>query len=157
MNAVASLPAAPLLRPLASSDLDLLAAIEERAYPQGWTRGIFADCLRVGYCCWGVESNGALAGYGIISVAAGESHLLNLAIDPASQRKGLGRLLLEHLLSVARSWQVTHMFLEVRPSNVAARTLYAAVGFEEFGRRRGYYPPTPAGGREDAVVLRKSL
>lgn len=145
-----------MLRPLAASDLDAVAVIERRAYAHGWTRGIFEDCLRVGYCCWGVEDLGTLAGYGITAVGARECHLLNLAVDPACQRRGLGRLMLHHLMAIAGDWGAEAAFLEVRPSNAPARALYAEAGFEECGRRRGYYP-RPGGGREDALVLRRRL
>jgi len=155
MSAVISF-AAPLLRPLAEADLDRLAAIEERAYRhQGWSRGIFSDCLRVGYSGWGVEDDGTLAGYGFVSVAVGESHLLNLAVDPGHQGRGLGRLLLAQMLQSAREWGAECMFLEVRPSNRRARLLYARTGFTEFGRRRDYYPAP--NGREDALVLCRRL
>lgn len=148
----------PRLRPLTRRDLDRLADIESRAYwSHGWSRGIFEDCLRVGYACWGVEEDARLAGYGILSVAVGESHLLNLAVDPRRQGRGLGRLLLEHTLQAARQWGAECMFLEVRPSNERARALYARAGFTEFGRRRGYYPASRAGGREDALVLCRRL
>ncbi len=152
MNAVVAFDS-PLLRPLTRDDLDRVSVIEAQAYSRGWTRGIFEDCLRVGYCCWGVETAGILAGYGIISIAAGESHLLNLAVDPPWQRRGLGTLLLEHLLEAARQWRAERILLEVRPSNTAARELYARMGFDEFGCRRGYYPDPDTGGREDALVL----
>lgn len=157
MSAVAPFEV-PLLRPLTRRDLDRLAQIEAGAYcSHGWSRGIFEDCLRVGYACWGAEEGGGLAGYGILSVAVGESHLLNLAVDPRCQRRGLGRLLLEHMLQVARKWGAECMFLEVRPSNERARALYACAGFTEFGRRRGYYPAGRARGREDALVLCRRL
>lgn len=153
MSAVAPLHF-PLLRPLTLRDLDRLVEIESQAYwSHGWTRGIFEDCLRVGYACWGAEEGSRLAGYGILSVAVGESHLLNLAVDPARQGRGLGRLLLDHMLQSARRWGAECMFLEVRPSNARARDLYARAGFSEFGRRRGYYPAGRDGGREDALVL----
>ncbi|MGH8226256.1 MAG: ribosomal protein S18-alanine N-acetyltransferase [Gammaproteobacteria bacterium] len=152
MNAVVAF-GPPLLRPLAAGDLDCLAEIESRAYARGWTRGIFEDCLRTGYCCRGVEYAGALAGYGIVSFGPGESHLLNLAVDPRFQRLGLGSLLLDHVLEAAGHAHCERLFLEVRPSNVAARGLYARAGFTEFSRRRDYYPDPDSGGREDALIL----
>lgn len=157
MNAVVQ-SAKARLRRLTARDLDAVVQIERQAYAHGWTRAIFEDCLRVGYACWGVELDGTLAGYGIISIAAGESHLLNLAVEPASQSLGLGRLLLEHLSAVAREWRADCMYLEVRPSNTTARRLYESAGFMEFGCRRGYYPQAGEEGlREDALVLRKLL
>lgn len=145
-------------RPLETGDLDRLAEIERRAYRGlGWSRGIFADCLGVGYDCWGAEADGQLIGYGIVSIAAGESHLLNLAVDPACQGRGIGSMLLQFLLSEALGQGAECMFLEVRPSNPVARALYERSGFTEFGRRRGYYPNAPDGGREDALIFCKRL
>lgn len=147
----------PFIRVLLPVDLDRMAAIESRAYARGWSRGIFADCLRSGYFCRGLESGGKLAGYCIASAAAGESHLLNLAVDPDCQQCGFGRLLLDHALEWAREAAADCMFLEVRVSNTAARGLYLSAGFTEFGRRRGYYPPSPQSGAEDALILCRRL
>lgn len=153
MNAVvASEP--PYLRALVPDDLDQLTAIEAHAYARGgWSLGIFADCLRAGYFCRGLDYCGELAGYGILSVAAEESHLLNLAVNPRWQRQGFARRLLAHVADLARRSNAQCMFLEVRPSNAAALSLYSQVGFTRFGRRRGYYPPTAEGESEDALVL----
>lgn len=156
MNAVV-LPAEPVIRVLLPVDLDRVSAIESRAYARGWSRGVFADCLRSGYLCRGLESGNGLVGYYVASVAAGEAHLLNLAVDPDCQRLGFGRFLLHHAVAQARNGDADCMFLEVRPSNPAARKLYRLNGFSEFGRRRGYYPPTAHGQREDALVLCRRL
>ena len=146
------------IRPLAAADLDRLTEIEKRAYRgQGWSRGIFEDCLGVGYDCWGAVREGKLAGYGILSVAAGESHLLNLAVDPDCQGCGIGSTLLEFLLVAAANKRAESMFLEVRPSNRVAQSLYRRAGFNEFGRRRGYYPNGPDGKREDALIFCRRL
>ena len=125
--------------------------IERRAYPFHWTEGIFRDCLRVGYCCWVMELEGVVTGYGIMSLVVGEAHLLNICIDPEWQRRGYGRLLLEHFMELARERGAGQMFLEVRVSNVAALTLYRASGFNEVGMRKNYYPAE--NGREDAMIL----
>lgn len=146
------------VRPLGEADLDRLASIEHAAYRfQGWSRAIFADCLSVGYDCWGALLDGGLVGYGILSVAVGESHLLNLAVHPECQGRGVGRLMLDYLMREAARRDAECMFLEVRPSNREARMLYAHAGFKEFGRRRGYYPSGPDGGREDALILCRRL
>lgn len=146
------------IRSLAEEDLDRLAEIERRAYRSlGWNRSIFADCLGVGYGCWGATLRDGLIGYGIVSVAVGESHLLNLAVDPDYQGRGVGQFVLDFLLSEATRREAECMFLEVRPSNVVARELYGRAGFSEFGRRRGYYPHGPDGGREDALIYCRRL
>lgn len=144
-----------MLRPMQEADLEAVTDIEESAYAFPWTPGIFVDCLRVGYSCWVYERDGWPVGYGIMSVAAGEAHILNLCVEPGHQRQGIGRRLLEHLLALARTRQATVTFLEVRKSNRSAVELYRALGFKEIGRRPAYYPAQ--GGREDALVLSKAL
>ncbi len=136
-------------------DIPTVLSIERAAYAYPWTEGTYHDCLRVGYSMWLMEYRKAICGYAILSVAAGESHLLNICIDPAHHGKGLGRELLDHIIEVARSQGAEMMFLEVRPTNIAAIRLYESVGFSEVGVRRNYYP-APAG-REDALVLALQL
>ncbi len=130
--------------------------IETRAYAFPWTEGIFRDCIRVGYCCWCYEVNGVIHGYGVMSVAAGESHILNLSVNPESQRQGIGTKLLKHFLQLACRHNADAVMLEVRPSNTAALKLYEKLGFNEIGVRRNYYP-AEGGQREDALLLALSL
>lgn len=144
-----------LLRRLEEDDLDRVMDIELRAYPYPWTRGIFSDCLRVGYDCWGLQAGPDLAGYAVFNHAAGESHLLNLCIAPEWQGRGLGATLLGHCVRTATAYGCESMFLEVRPSNPAGLRLYQANGFEMIGERPGYY--TAGEGREDAIVMRRAL
>ena len=125
----------PVIRPLEPGDLDAVLAIEEAAYPFPWTRGIFSECLRVGYGCLGVFQDGALAGYVIFNWGAGESHLLNLCVHPDRQGQGLGGLLLAQAIEGARALDCQAMYLEVRPSNPEAAGLYARRGFRVVGRR----------------------
>ncbi len=146
------LPLSPLVRPLNPSDLDRIMEIELAAYPFPWTRGIFADCLRVGYDCTGLQVGSTLVGYVVQTQAAGECHLLNLCIDPAWQGRRLGSLLLSHALKVAALANCNSMFLEVRRSNTAAIALYRKRGFEIVGERPDYYRAEH--GRECAVVMR---
>ncbi|MEM1411129.1 MAG: ribosomal protein S18-alanine N-acetyltransferase [Pseudomonadota bacterium] len=145
----------PVLRPLREDDLDAIMAIEEAAYPFPWTRGIFAECLRVGYGCLGIIVDGALVGYVIFNWAAGESHLLNLCIHPHRQGRGLGGLLLDQALERARALGCEAMYLEVRPSNPQAAAMYRRRGFQVVGRRPDYY--RAEGGREDAIVMRLAI
>lgn len=144
------------LRPMRESDLDAVMAIENRAYPFPWTRGIFRDCLQAGHAIWVVESDAALLGYGVLGIAAGEAHVLNLCIAPEAEGRGHGRRLLRALLRVARGGGAMRVFLEVRPSNPRAIALYHAEGFNEIGRRPRYYP-APNHGREDAIVMALEL
>ena len=145
----------PRYRRMTAADLDTVVAIEQSIYTHPWTPGNFADSVAAGYHCWIVESGGAIAGYAVVAVAAEEAHLLNLSIAGPFQRRGLGRELLSFVVKVAGDYAARSILLEVRPSNAAARALYAAAGFTEIGIRKGYYPDGV--GREDAVVLQRAL
>lgn len=136
-------------------DLDQVACIEREAYEFPWSPGIFRDCIKAGHACWVMAWPGEVAGYGILSVAAGEAHVLNLCVDPQYQGAGHGRRMLRRLLDLARWHGAARVFLEVRPSNKAAHQLYLNSDFVEIGRRPRYYPA--ASGREDAIVMLHKL
>lgn len=143
------------IRPMREVDVAAVLEIEREAYAFPWSHGIFRDCLRAGYCCWVVEQQDDVRAYGIMQVGAGESHILNLCVRASGRGQGLGRALLGHLLDVARAHRADTALLEVRPTNRAALGLYAAMGFNEVGVRRGYYPGRD--GREDALILATNL
>lgn len=147
----ARLDTLPEFRPMRALDLDRVMQIEPTLYSHPWTRGNFDDSLVAGYSCWVVECARELAGYGILMIGVREAHLLNLSVAAPWQRQGFGRMLLEHFVRVARASDAAQMFLEVRPSNDAARRLYEDFGFKEITVRRGYYPATR--GREDAILM----
>nr|WP_269450952.1 ribosomal protein S18-alanine N-acetyltransferase [Stenotrophomonas sp. MMGLT7] len=137
------------------SDLDTVMEIEKRAYPFPWTRGIFRDCLQAGYPGRVMEAGGAIIGYGVLSLAADEAHVLNVCVDPQHQSHGHGRDLLRALVQLACDRGARRIFLEVRPSNAPAVALYHSEGFNEIGRRPRYYPAEH--GREDALVMAMEL
>lgn len=145
----------PLIRPLFPEDLVDVIRIEKECYPYPWTAGIFRECLRVGYACFGLQLGDDFAGYSISNWAVGECHLLNLCIDSRFQKQGYGKTMLEHCIGHAVSLDCHVMFLEVRPSNVDAAQLYLKRGFEEVGSRPAYYQAED--GREDALVMRLDL
>lgn len=138
--------------PMHVAQLPQVLDVERRSYPFPWTENIFRDCLKAGYSAWVLVSvDGAIAGYALMSMAVDEAHVLNLCVEPASQRRGLGHKLLKHLLKLARAAQATIVLLEVRKSNKAAIKLYESMGFQRLGVRKAYYPAQD--GREDALVL----
>ena len=157
MNALAvDASAAPTsLRPMRDADLDAVLAIEQRAYPFPWTRGIFRDCLLADYPAWVLLQEDRIIGYGVLSLAADEAHVLNVCTAPEAQGRGHGRRLLRALLQIARGRGAQRVFLEVRPSNAHAIALYHDEGFNEIGRRPRYYPAKD--GREDALVMAMEL
>lgn len=146
-----SLPANCVIAQLTEKDLSEILLIEQRCYPFPWTEGIFRDCLSGGYLCRGLFRDSRLLGYGILSVAVGESHILNICVTPDQQGKGFASPFLCTLLDEAKEWGAEIAFLEVRKSNVAALSLYSKLGFSEIGCRKNYYPNGDE--REDAIVL----
>ena len=139
------------IRPMRQTDVEAVASVEKRAYTFPWSPGIFRDCLRAGHHCWLLEAGSNLLGFGVLSAAAGEAHLLNLCIAPEYQGRGHGRRLLKRMLDLARWHGAAQVFLELRPSNPGAIALYRSEGFNEIGMRPNYYPA--AKGREDASVM----
>jgi ribosomal-protein-alanine N-acetyltransferase len=145
----------PRVREMQPEDVAEVAAIEQASYEFPWTEGIFRDCLRVGYCCRVLQEGETLIGYAVLASAAGEAHLLNLCVRIERRRAGFGNFLLDHMLELARADRAQRIFLEVRPSNQAARELYRRAHFEQIARRPRYYQ-APLG-REDALVLSRDL
>ena len=139
------------IRSMSPVDLKAVAAVEQASYQFPWSQGIFRDCLLAGYQCLVLEIGGTISGYAIMSVAAGEAHILNLCVHPECQQRGCGRRLLNALLIKAQVLGVERVFLEVRPSNDVAIRLYRSAGFEQIGVRPSYYQAS--GGREDAVIF----
>jgi ribosomal-protein-alanine N-acetyltransferase len=139
------------LRPMHEGDLESIMNIETDTYRFPWTRGIFLDCLHVGYSCWVYESEAGIEAYGVMSIGAGEAHILTVVVYTFSRGKGLGKLMMQHLLEIAKSYKVHTVLLEVRPSNKVAIHLYHSLGFNEVGTRPNYYPAEQ--GREDALIM----
>jgi ribosomal-protein-alanine N-acetyltransferase len=143
------------VRVMRDADVAEVIDIERASYQFPWTEGIFHDCLRVSYLCRVAVQGQRLVGYAVMSMGAGEAHILNLCVREDARRAGVGRQLIRYLLDQAEGAGMLEAFLEVRPSNAIAMRLYQSLGFEQVGSRRGYYQAV--GGREDAAVLRLRL
>lgn len=155
MSAVRDLPVPALFRPMREDDLDAVLQNEARSYSHPWTPAIFRDCLRAGYSCWLVGVGNDIIGHAVLSIAVGETHILNICVVPEWQGKGVGREFMHHLLALSRDYGARTAFLEVRQSNGVAIRLYESLGFSEVGQRPDYYPAI--GGREDAIVMALEL
>ncbi|MCW8830377.1 MAG: ribosomal protein S18-alanine N-acetyltransferase [Gammaproteobacteria bacterium] len=141
-------------RTMHHDDLKQIMEIEVQAYSHPWTIGIFRDCVR-GHRCWVAMQDDVIAGYGVLMMAPGESHVLNLCVKPGQQRKGIGRALLRLLMEKSEQSGVDMILLEVRRSNQSAIDLYQSEGFHELGVRKAYYPAD--NGREDAIIFARYL
>lgn len=144
-----------LIRPMGEPDVSAVAALERACYAFPWSEGIFRDCVRVGYVCRVGTLGEALVAYSVMSLGAGESHILNLCVGADFRCRGIGRQMLAYMLDRAAAAGMSEAFLEVRPSNITAIRLYQSLGFEQVGTRRGYYQAVA--GREDAAVLKLAL
>jgi ribosomal-protein-alanine N-acetyltransferase len=145
----------PEFTPMQANEVDAVLAVEKRAYPFPWTRANFTDSLSSGYSAWTCRIDGELVGYAVMMLVLDEAHLLNITVVPEWQRAGCGTQIMHHLFGTARQHGAKRMYLEVRPSNMAGQGLYRRLGFENIGRRRGYYPA--GADREDAVTMALTL
>lgn len=138
------------------ADEELLVRLEEEIFPEDpWTRAMIAEELASPFSCYvlALGPEGEALAYGGIKVVADAADIMTLGVVKAARGQGLGRFLLRELITVARHRGAEAIFLEVRRSNLAARTLYASAGFEEIGILRRYFRHPV----EDAIDMRLSL
>ena len=141
------------IRSAQPADVPAVCAIEGAVFSDPWSARDFRECAASGVPFLIAEQDGIVAGYAVAHHAADEGEILNLGVAPSHQRRGVGRVLVERLMTLLADRGVHTVYLEVRESNAAARGLYQQLGFREVGRRPGYYRRPP----EDAVVLRSAV
>ena len=143
------------LRDLSVKDVPLLKQIEDKAYDFGWSQGNFIDALNENYIAKACINNSVMVGYYFWQKALDECHLLNFTVASERQRRGLGKWMLSQLLLSLRSKDIEAIYLEVRPTNHTAISLYSKFGFSIIGRRKNYYPGKES--REDALVMKRVI
>lgn len=143
------------LGPMTLDDLDEVLGIERASFQTPWSRGAFRYELTENRVARSVvvRIGRQLTGYLCLWEIGHEIHVTNLAVHPSFRRRGIARVLLGSILEEARRSGVELVFLEVRPTNVEALTLYESLGFRVIGRRKGYYFDTG----EDALVMEARL
>ncbi|MEE4190810.1 MAG: ribosomal protein S18-alanine N-acetyltransferase [Halieaceae bacterium] len=148
---------APRIRPGQAADLKAMADLEKRAAINPWSLSQFLESsLRDRDAALVAESGDAgLVGFAVYQRVLDEASLLNIAVEPAQQGRGLGAVLLQHLLDRLAQQGVSRLLLEVRCGNLPAIRLYRRLGFVDDGRRPDYYPVP--GGREDALLMSREL
>lgn len=142
-----------VLRPMTTAQLNAVMAIEVAAYAFPWTRGNFVDSIVAGHptgLLFGAADE--LLGYFVAMVGVDEMHLLNITVAPEVQSCGHARFMIETLIGLCGAHAARSLWLEVRQSNLHARSIYERLGFMQVGARKGYYP-APLSQREDAVVM----
>jgi [ribosomal protein S18]-alanine N-acetyltransferase len=138
------------IRVLELSDLNAIEVIEQKAYPTPWSRSMFASELaKPTSICLGAFEGQDLVGYVINSRYVDAWHVMNVAVDPEHQRRGVATRLLRRLFELTHDDERRGYTLEVRVSNEGAIELYAQLGFQPRGIRRGYYTDN----REDALIM----
>lgn len=137
--------------PMAFSDLDAVFNIEQKCHSHPWSKKIFLSNFGTRYFNHILMINQKVIGYFVCSSVAGEVTLMNIAIDPEYQGKGLGKALLFSLCNLSTNRSEQEIWLEVRQSNISAIKLYQALDFVEVDIRKNYYPTKT--GREDAVIM----
>ncbi|GMR13282.1 MAG: ribosomal protein S18-alanine N-acetyltransferase [Gemmatimonadota bacterium] len=144
-----------VFRPMAVSDIPEVARIEVDTFSTPWRETTFQSLLeRPGVEMWIAERlPGIVAAYAVLWCIQDEGELANIAVRQTFQRRGIGAELLDCVLGVAQERGVKSVYLEVRPSNEAAQTLYTSRDFQQVGVRRNYYD-RPA---EDAWIFMKQL
>jgi ribosomal-protein-alanine N-acetyltransferase len=151
------------VRAMQQGDIDNVYAIELVGHRAPWGRDILSDCVSVGYDCRILEvvegADVELTGYIICRYHETTCHVLNLCVSPTLHRKGYGQFLLQNMINVPGRPSIDTMRLEVRPSNLAALSLYKKLGFQQVGIKRGYYRSelNDAQKIEDAIVLQKQI
>ena len=156
--------------PMQVADLDQVLAIEGVSHIHPWTRGNFADSLAAGHWAYCIRPQLAQAvsgsfldpqvlwAYCVLFPAVDELHLLNITVAPNLRRLGIAARMMRAIEGVAVQQRMPRIILEVRPSNLTAVNLYQALGYEQIGIRKRYYPMNPETGlREDAIVMAKSI
>jgi ribosomal-protein-alanine N-acetyltransferase len=144
------------IRLMQESDLDAVMLTENAAYEFPCPASIMASNQKRYYCIVFeslAENNkpAEILGHAILTTAADEASVVNIAVSPKAQRQRIGYQLMENLLAYAESKNCIEVFLEVRESNRPAFTMYHLFGFNEVGLRHNYYPSKQ--GREDAILL----
>ena len=131
----------------AENDVSLLAALHASAFADAWTKPAICELLAAPGVFVFFSGDGFVMG----RAAGGEAEILTLAVRPEARGKGLGRALIAAMAAHAHGMGAGVVFLEVGDDNPAALALYAGLGFERVGQRKGYY----AG--KDASVLKAPL
>ncbi len=138
------------IRPLELKDLDEVLLIEECSFRPPWSRSTFLSELEGKNRHYIVaEKEGKIIGYAGLCYFFEEGHITTMAVAPDWRRKGVGKLLLAHLIEKSIEIGLKGLSLEVRESNRVAQQMYQEFGFRVLARRKRYYVQPI----EDAIIM----
>jgi len=142
------------VRTMTMSDCEQVAAIEAVSFSVPWSLHAFTETLqKENFRYFVAEEDGEILGYCGFLFVLDEAEIPNVCVKEAARRRGVGRQMMEALIKEAEKLGMYRLLLEVRESNVAARTLYKSLGFCEDGIRKNFYEkPT-----ENAVLMSMTL
>jgi ribosomal-protein-alanine N-acetyltransferase len=136
-------------------DLPAVYRLEEASQYFPWPHWLFRHNLRRHASCWVLEKDGEILGFGIMVMDNGQAHIMNMCVDPAYRRRGLGRHILLQLLAIAKKFHARKVWLEVRARNRPACLLYRKLGFRPTSIRKAYY--LTSHGRQNAIIMSRKL
>lgn len=139
-----------------------MSDIHASGFAHGWARGeleqmIFSATHTADVLFSRGLAGDVVSGFAISRVVAGEAELLTIVLDPEARGRGLSAELLGHHARSVRRAGGEALFLEVATDNAPALALYRRAGFEEIGRRKGYYSARNGEPRRDALTMRADL
>ena len=144
-----------IIRQMKEDDLGRIMEIEKDCFTTPWSRESFlieiTENLLARYLV--AEVDGIVAGYGGIWMIVGEGHITNIGVESKYRKLGVGKKLVEGLITVSKAMGIKSMTLEVRESNIPAQKLYEQYGFISHGIRPNYYQDD----NEDAIIMWKKL
>ena len=133
--------------------LSEVASIEEMSFSLPWSLESLELMLTDQASALVALEDGRVLGYVGMMCVLDEGQIINVAVHPDARRRGVGRTLMEAAQTYAKERGIVFLSLEVRESNIAARSLYSSLGWEEQGIRKGFYSHPV----ENACVMTKSI
>lgn len=143
-----------IIRKMTEQDLDQVMNIEKESFPTPWSRESYLSEIKNNWANYRVcDYEGQIAGYVGIWVVFEDAHITNVAVNKRFRSQGIGRDLMLEAEKIARDKKAQRILLEVRPSNIAALSMYKSLEYVPTGKRDKYY----ADNQEDAIIMTRYL
>ena len=142
------------IRPMTSKDCEQVAQIEAASFSVPWSLNAFTETVeKQNFCYFVAEEDGEILGYCGFLFVLDEAEIPNVCVKESARCRGIGKQMMTALVEEAKKLGMAVLYLEVRESNMPARSLYRSLGFEENGIRKNFYEHPV----EHAVLMSKTL